>query len=209
MTSIKTASIRKRSGKVTLIAMGAGVSAIAVAALMQGEEKLDAFQFATVDGCITSGEFTEAYCRAQFATAQTEHARVAPRYQTLADCEAEHGPQACQQPPQVSKSEAVQPGGNSDNQAPQHASTGGGLWMPLMVGWMMGRAMGGPVATQPLYTGAKPGTARTAAGASVDAKTGPVSVAKSKAARPPAGRLMARGGFGRTGTSTGMRSFGG
>ncbi|MFZ8897445.1 MAG: DUF1190 domain-containing protein [Alphaproteobacteria bacterium] len=206
MKDIDLVSSRKRSRKVTLIAMGVGVSAFALTGC---EEKLDAFQFATVDGCITSGEFTEAYCKAQFATAQQEHARVAPRYQTLADCEAEHGPQACQRPASMGNKDTVQPGTNSDNQTTQHASTGGGLWMPLMVGWMMGRAMGGPVATQPLYTGSKPGTARTAAGAAVDAKTGPVSVAKSKAARPPAGRLMARGGFGRTGRSTGIRSFGG
>ncbi len=182
---------RKRSGKVALVAMGMGVSALALTGC---EEKVDAFQFASVDSCVTSGEFSEAECTTRFARAQEEHARAAPRYQSREDCEAEHGAAACE----------PQPG-----QATQQASTGGGLWMPLMIGWMMGRALGGPVATQPLYRSPNQGTVRTASGATVDAKSGPVSVAKSAAARPPAGTVMSRGGFGRTGSSTGTRSFGG
>jgi len=206
MTDMNPSESRKRSAKVKLIAMGVGVSAFALTGC---EEKLDAFQFASVDGCITSGEFTEAYCKAQFANAQQEHARVAPRYQSLADCEAEHGPQACQVPSTAAQKNEVQTAGASETQSTRYGYSGGGVWMPMMVGWMMGRTMGGGVSTQPIYTSSKPGTVRTAAGATVDAKTGPVSVAKSKAARPPAGRVMARGGFGRTGRSTGTRSFGG
>lgn len=182
-----TTGARKRSGKVALIAMGMGVSAFALTGC---EEKVDAFQFASVDGCITSGEFSEAECQARFGAAKTEHERAAPRYQSRADCEAEHGAAACE----------PRQGENA---------TGGGLWMPLMIGWMMGRAIGGPVATQPLYRSPQAGVARTASGANVDAKAGPVSVAKNAAARPPAGRVMARGGFGRTGGSVGSRSFGG
>lgn len=177
---------RKRSGKVALVAMGMGVSAFALTGC---EEKVDAFQFASVDGCIVSGEFTEAECETRFKTAATEHERVAPRYASREDCEAEHGAAACE--------------------PKEAAAAGGGLWMPLMIGWMMGRALGGPVATQPLYNSSKAGMARTASGAAVDAKAGPVSVAKSAAARPSAGRVMARSGFGRTGGSYGSRSFGG
>ena len=178
---------RKRSGKVALIAMGMGVSAFALTGC---EEKVDAFQYASVDGCVTAGEFSEAECTLRFERAKDEHERVAPKYQSRADCEAEHGTEACQ---------------------PREASVtgGGGLWMPLMIGWMMGRALGGPVATQPLYRSSQPGKAMTAGGARVDAKAGAVSVPKAAAARPAAGRVMARGGFGRTGGSVGSRSFGG
>lgn len=183
----KLGAPRKRSNKVALVAMGMGVSAFALTGC---EEKVDAFQFATVDGCITSGEFTEAECQSQFQIASAEHERAAPRYQSRADCEAEHGAAACE---------------------PQQASSGGGLWMPLMMGMMMGNMMSGnrAVATQPLYRSSQAGMARTAGGATVDAKAGKVSVPKAATARPPAGKVMARGGFGRTGGSFGSRSFGG
>ena len=52
MTKSKIA-VRKRSSRVALVAMGMGVSAFA---LMGCEEKVDAFQFATSEGCIVSGE---------------------------------------------------------------------------------------------------------------------------------------------------------
>ncbi len=185
---------RKRSGKVVLIAMGLSVSAFALTGC---EEKVDAFQFATVDGCITSGEFTEAECTIQFEQAKQENARVAPRYASRADCEAEHGAAACE-PNQIQAS-----GEQSQ------ASAGSSLWMPLMIGWMMGRSLGGPVATQPLYKASSPGMARTASGATVDAKAGKVAVPKAAAARPAAGRVMASGGFGKTGGSMGSRSYGG
>lgn len=207
-----TVPTRKRSGKVALVAMGMSVSALALTGC---EEKIDAFQFASVEGCIVSGEFSEAECNERFSTAQTEHARVAPRYQSLADCEAEHGATACA-PRDRALAAVDQSTGATSSQTPgqppteQQASSGGsGLWMPLMIGWMMGRSLGGPVATQPLYGSSKSGMARTASGANVDAKSGRTSVAKSSAARPSAGRVVSRGGFGRTGTSSGSRSFGG
>ncbi len=178
---------RKRSSKVALVAMGMSVSAFALTGC---EEKVEAFQFASAESCIVSGEFTEAECQERFEVAKVEHERAAPRYQSRADCEVEHGVEAC---------------------APREASagSGGGLWMPLMIGWMMGRSLGGPVATQPLYRSPQAGMARTAGGVNVDAKAGPVSVAKTAAARPAAGKVVARGGFGRTGGSFGSRSFGG
>ena len=185
MTDRKRNLPRKRSNKVALVAMGMGVSAFALTGC---EEKVDAFQFSSVDGCIASSQFSEAECRERFQVAQAEHERAAPRYQSRADCEAEHGVEAC---------------------SPRQGSSTGGLWMPLMIGWMMGNALSGPVATQPLYRSSEAGKARTASGATVDAKRGPVSVAKTAAAKPPAGRVVARGGFGRTGTSSGSRSFGG
>lgn len=188
---------RKRSGKVALVAMGLGVSAFALTGC---EEKVDAFQFGNVENCIVSGDFTEAECNERFNIAQTEHERVAPRYQSRADCEAEHGAAACE--PRTASNQSNPGSGET-------ASSGGGLWMPLMIGWMMGRAIGGPVATQPLYGASQAGKAQTAAGSRVDAKSGPVSVGRSVATRPASGRVMARGGFGRTGGSVGSRSFGG
>lgn len=190
MTGSNKVLPRKRSNKVALVAMGMSVSAFALTGC---EEKVDAFQYASVDGCITSGAFTEAECTERFQVAQTEHERAAPRYQSRADCEVEHGVEAC-----------------APREGEQTAqSAGSGLWMPLMIGWMMGRSLGGPVATQPLYRSPQAGMARTAAGASVDAKSGPVSVAKTAVAKPAAGRVVSRGGFGRTGGSYGSRSFGG
>lgn len=197
-------SKRKRSGKVALVAMGLGVSAFALTGC---EENVDAYQFGSVENCIISGDFTEAECNERFNVAKTEHQRVAPRYQSRADCEAEHGAAACEPRTTASATEAGGTSGTGET-----ASSGGGLWMPLMIGWMMGRSLGGPVATQPLYRSSQAGKAQTAAGSRVDAKAGPVSVAKSATARPAAGRTMARGGFGRTGSSTGgtrTRSFGG
>jgi len=181
---------RKRSGRVALIAMGVSVSALALTGC---EEKVDALQYSSAEACIVGGELSEADCQAGFAAAQKDHAQVAPKYQSRQDCEAEHGAAACQQPAQQ-----------------QQASSGGGLWMPLMIGYMMGRAMSGPVAAQPLYRSSSAGKVRTASGAKWDAKAGPVSVPKSAAARPSAGKVVSRSGFGRTGgRRSGGRSFGG
>jgi len=189
--NVKATPPRKRSGKVALVAMGMGVSAFALTGC---EEQVDAFQYASVDSCVIGGKFSEAECQERFQLAQAEHERAAPRYQSRADCEAEHGVEAC---------------APREGEGTTQASSGGGLWMPLMIGWMMGNALRGPVATQPLYRSTDAGKARTASGAKVDAKAGPVSVAKSTAARPAAGKVMARGGFGRTGGGFGSRSFGG
>ena len=197
---------QKRSGKVALVAMGMGVSAFALTGC---EEKVDAFQFASAEECTVSGEFTEAECTQHFATAQAEHQRVAPRYRSAADCEAEHGAAACQPLAAAQTASAGTTPGQPPQVPTEQASSGSGLWMPLMIGWMMGRSLGGPVATQPLYRSPEAGKARTASGATVDAKKGPVSVAKNAAARPATGRVMSRGGFGRTGGSYGSRSFGG
>lgn len=188
--SQKPLTARKRSGRVALIAMGVSVSALALTGC---EEQVDALQYSSVESCIVGAELSEADCKAGFAAAQKDHARVAPKYQSRTDCEAEHGAAACQQPASQTQ-----------------ASTGGGLWMPLMAGYMMGRLMSGGVAPQPLYRSSSPGKVRTASGASFTSKSGPVSVPKAAAARPATGKVMSRSGFGRTGgSSAGRRSFGG
>lgn len=204
MTAVRR---RKRSGRVTLAAMGLSVSALALTGC---EEKVDAFQYSSVDSCVIAGKFSEAECNQRFEVARAEHDRAAPRFQSRADCEAEFGAAACGPSEAALAGQSTVPtAGQVPGQSETQASAGGGLWMPLMIGWMMGNALRGPVATQPLYRSPEPGVARTAAGASVDAKAGPVSVSKAAAARPPAGQVVARGGFGRTGGSFGTRSFGG
>ncbi len=125
-------------------------------------------------------------CATSFQAAWNEHEQTAPKFASLAECEAAVGEQACEQ---------------------RQTAGGGGYFLPLMAGMMMGRMMSGPRA-YPVYmdrrgaaysgsarmTDPDPRYAGGAGGRALPSRiTAPVS---------SDGRLMAggttRGGFGRT-----------
>jgi uncharacterized protein YgiB involved in biofilm formation len=154
--------------------------------------------FENAQQCATQDGFDIAACEANMKQAQQEHVRVAPKYTSVADCEADFGEGQCED-------------------APQRTSSGGSVFMPLMMGYMMGNMMAGRsagVATQPLYRSKDdPKNFRTGDNQKVSGKTG-VSKVPGQVARAPSTKTstIRRGGFGsaaRASTGGFRRSFGG
>lgn len=98
------------------------VSAFALAAC---QEEGEAQSFANVEQCVSASKmvdakFTAADCEKGFTTAQAENVKSAPRYDAMALCEQEHGPNVC---------------------VAETASNGSSVFMPMMMGYMMGSWM--------------------------------------------------------------------
>lgn len=173
----------KRSKTIALATMG--VSALALTAC--SEAQTEALVYTTVEECLAAGDLTKSQCEAAYRTAESQHAEVAPKYANKADCETDFGAGACET-------------------APYRTTNNSSVWMPLMMGYMMGRMMSpGAVHTQPLYRAKDdPKSFRTGDNRKVAARTGAVQVPKSTT-RAPSRKLYttARGGFGASGRSFG------
>jgi uncharacterized protein YgiB involved in biofilm formation len=194
--------MRKRSRTVALTILGA--AAFTVAGCREEQVEAQAFpDLASCQAAATSGGlFTAAECDAAFAEAETLHVEAAPRYDSLAVCEEQHGAGNC-------GSEAQQAGGS------------GSIFMPLLAGYligsMLGRATGGTAAAQPMYRNAQGGFTNAARTSNFGSNAGRAQMGSQQFARPaatagqaPMSRATAtsRGGFGGTGGSA-SRGFGG
>lgn len=144
-------------------------------------------------------------CRIALADARTQHVQTAPRFTSREECETQFGLGNCGTPQQILNANdafsAAQPAGDTTQPAPQQqAQSSGGIFMPMLMGYMIGRSLGGPSpwntpgAAQPLYrdpgntayTGSKP--------------LGQLSANRFPDAPKAAPGYVSRGGFGRTGT---------
>lgn len=187
----------KRSRTVALSILGAAAFGLAGCQ----EEATEAASFADLDSCLAAatdgGWFTKSDCVATFSEAQKLHEETAPRYESREVCEAEHGAGAC----------------GEDSVA---GSGGGGFsFMPLLVGYMIGQALGGgrPMA-QPVVPKAGGGfTTPAGTGISRIGGAGPVSAAAFDKAPVTKGlppmtkaQVQSKGGFGGT---AGTRSVSG
>lgn len=194
--------MRKRSSTVTLSILGAASFALAGCK----EEQVDAQAFPDLASCQAAatdgGLFTADQCQQAFAEAETLHVEAAPRYESLAVCEEQHGQGNC-----GSEAEQVQNGGS------------GSIFMPLLAGYlignMLGRAGGGMAASQPMYRNASGGFTNAARTSSFSANQGRGTMSTQQFTRPAAtmgkapmtrATAASRGGFGSTG---GTRSVGG
>ncbi len=193
--------MRKRSRTVALAIVGAASFSLAGCR----EEQVDAQAFPDLESCrsaaLTGGMFSAQDCDTAFAEAETLHVESAPRYDSLQVCEEQHGEGAC-------GSEAQQVQGGS-----------GGIFMPLLAGYLIGNMLGGRsglAASQPLYR-TPDGRFTNATGASTySSNSGRAKLGTSMFSKPPAtvgkppmtrAAVASRGGFGRTGAARG--SFGG
>lgn len=169
----------KRSKYVALISMAPAVSFILAGC---GEKSVDAMVFHSEQDCNDYGVLSREQCRADFGQAQALHQETAPRYTDLSACEAEFGSGQCET-------------------APATAGLGAGLFMPLMAGYLVGRAMSQmgsgarSVPTQPLYTSRHQPGFRTATNTMVANSTGFASV-KASQLQPQPARMVQREGFG-------------
>lgn len=175
----------KRSKSIGLVTMG--VSVIALTACE--EPQVDALVFDTLQQCLADQDLTREQCETNYNDARNRHVATAPKYTSQQACEADFGSAQCEQ-------------------APQRTQSGGSVFMPLMMGYMMGSMIGGRsgVVSQPLYRSADDSkTYRTADNKKVGTTTGKTQVARS-ATRAPSTKTstVSRGGFGARARTTGF-----
>jgi uncharacterized protein YgiB involved in biofilm formation len=159
-----------------------GVSTIALTACE--EPKVDAAIFDSLQRCINEPGMLREDCERSHAEAKSQHVAVAPKYASAAECQADFGVGKCEQ-------------------APQRTQNGGSVFMPLMMGYMMGSMIGGRGfgGSQPLYRSAgDPKTYRTADNRKAGSTLGRTRVASSATSRPSVKTsTIRRGGFGSSG----------
>lgn len=198
-----TKNVSKRSRTVALFILGAAAFALAGCV----EEEVDASAFPDLKSCKDAanagGAFSALECETAFAEARQLQAETAPRYDSLEVCEAQHGLGSCGDEAQVTGT-----------------SGGGGIFMPLMAGYLIGNMMSrgatASPAVQPLYK-TTDGRFTNATGSSTyRSNTGTGKLAASQLAKPPTtigkapmtkATVAARGGFG--GAASGRTSTGG
>ncbi|WP_022703157.1 DUF1190 domain-containing protein [Pseudorhodobacter ferrugineus] len=183
----------KRSKTVAITILGAAAFTLAGCQ----EEQIDASAFPDLQSCTAQaqngGTFTAQDCDAAFAEANALHVESAPRYESIAVCEEQHGQ------------------GNCGSEATATQGGSGSIFMPLIAGYLIGNMLGGrggAAASQPLYKNGK-GSFSNAAGTSTfsnnsgSAKLGSSQFARpaTTAGKPPMSRAtaMSRGGFGTSG----------
>ena len=159
-----------------------GVSIIALTACE--EAKVEASVYESLEQCKKDSVMSADQCEISFKEARGQHAAVAPKFASQADCQADFGAGKCEQ-------------------APYRTSSGGSVFMPIMMGYMMGSLIGGrrSMISQPLYRSAKnPNIFRTANNRSAGSTTGRTRVATSATRRPSfKSSTRSRGGFGSSG----------
>ncbi|WP_283179785.1 DUF1190 domain-containing protein [Gemmobacter sp. 24YEA27] len=190
VTAPVTQASRKRSRHVALAILGAASFALAACT----EDEVDAQAFPDLKSCKEAaslgGMFSGADCDAAFAEAEVLHVETAPRYDSLQTCEAEHGAGAC------GNEQQVQSGGS------------GSIFMPLMMGYLIGNMLGGQrgvAAAQPLYKTADGKFANAAGTSAYSSNSGKAKLPASQFTRPPTtvgkppmtkATAQSRGGFG-------------
>jgi uncharacterized protein YgiB involved in biofilm formation len=174
--------MKSRRSLATVLMMS--VSLVALTACE--EPKVDAAVYSSLDQCKRDPLNTSDQCESSFKEATSQHAAVAPKYDTAEDCQADFGSGKCEV-------------------APYKTSSGGSVFMPLMAGYMMGSLLGGrgrgSMMSQPLYRSSQsPNSFRTAENRNVGSKTGRTKVASSATSRPTfKSSTRSRGGFGSSG----------
>lgn len=169
------------------------------------EEEVDAAAFPDLQSCkdqaLRGGMFSAQDCETHFAEAQALHVEAAPRYDSLQVCEEQHGAGAC------GTEAAAREGGS------------GGIFMPLLAGYLIGNMISGRAGTsaaQPLYK-TKDGRFTNAARSSTfSSNRGSTKLSTTQFARPAAtvgktpmsrATAVSRGGFGKSGST--RSTFGG
>lgn len=222
---------RKRSRRVALVLVG--TASLALAACK--DEQVDAQSFPDLQSCIAAARenslwFTEGDCNANFAAAQAEYAETAPRYESKELCEQEHGAGNCGGDTAAAAGDTAPAAGDptqaaGDQVAQQSGGGMGSIFMPLLMGYMMGSMLSGgsrSVNSQPLVRTADGRYSTPSGNQSFASNRGAGQVSPNTFQRAPstvgkapmtASQVSQRGGFGASSTARaaggGTRSMGG
>jgi len=193
--------MRKRSRTVALTILGAAAFTVAGCR----DEQVEAQAFPDMASCEAAaaqdGLFSVEECDQAFADAEALHVESAPRYDSLQVCEEQHGAGNC-----GSEEQQVSGGGGM-----------GGIFMPLMAGYLIGNMLGGRgasgmAASQPMYRNAQGGFTNASGTTNFGSNAGRATMSSQNFARPAttAGRAPmtratagSRGGFGGSRSSFG------
>lgn len=193
--------MKKRSQLVSVLLS----SAVVVTLSGCNEDETSAQVFQDTKSCENASQsegafFSSSDCADAFKAAELEHERSAPRYESLALCQEQHGADAC------GPDTVAQPSG------------GGSSFMPFIAGYFIGQALTGNrgVATaQPVYktpTGTYANAAGTAKFGNLAAKTNLSSSAINTKAASTVGKapmtaatVKSTGGFGASRTASAPR----
>ena len=160
-------------------------AATSVACTKEEEVKI----VATVEECVERGNLSQKECETAYMKAVAEAERTGPRYGSRSSCESEFGYSRCRR-------------------------GSGGMFMPMMAGFMIGRMMGGrgmynPVYQYSGYNSRLNGQYMTAGGSAIG-RPGQSSYKVDSASmkrQPRSTRTVSRGGFGSV--SSAKSSWGG
>ncbi len=209
---------RKRSSAVVKTTMlgTAGLSAMFVLTGCEPEQQVDTFAYKSVAECSEAGVFTPQYCQTSFEQAVADHKNLAPKYESVQDCEFDFGAGNC-------GAEGTDPAlasANASNVVEEHHHSHSSF-VPFFYGYMMGGGgSSGSTTTHyyssPVYRGAQGSPialSGTPVPSSAFSRSG-VNMGLSGFSKPSAPTTMARGqsfssrgGFGGTGRAG--ASFGG
>lgn len=209
---------RLRSRRVALALAGATMMTLAACE----DKKVDAEAFPDLESCLAAAQkdslfFTAADCRTAFSDAKKNWEETAPRYESKALCEQQHGVGNCGGDPAAS-----QPQGSADPAAAQQQGSGFSF-MPLFMGYMLGSMLGrgGGIFSQPMIRNGAGGFTTPNGNQSFATNRGTGKVAPATFNRAPAtvgkppmsaAQVSQRGGFGSSatrGTGGAARSSGG
>ncbi|SHJ01728.1 Uncharacterized conserved protein YgiB, involved in bioifilm formation, UPF0441/DUF1190 family [Palleronia salina] len=191
---------RKRARTAGVLLLGSAAFGLAACQ----EDRVEATVFPSVEECralaeLPQNDFTVDDCASGFAEAQEVHRESAPRYESEALCEEQHGGEC----------------------AVETRSDGSSIFLPLLAGYMIGNMMGGRgMGAKPLYRTPGGSFATPGGGTVLSGNRGSTTLRSSSFGASPNTRTAAplsraavqsRGGFGaaRTGGGFGGRSFGG
>jgi uncharacterized protein YgiB involved in biofilm formation len=100
-----------------------GISVALLTACQEDETEVN--NFSSVQECFASGAMNENDCQKSFDEATLAHESIAPRYESLKDCEAQYGEGKC---------------GTAPNGTTQES---GSWFMPFMAGYMVSNLLSG------------------------------------------------------------------
>ena len=164
----------RRSAAITMLLLGA-------AACKPDNPDVKEGIYATADECRAQNPdaaTTGGECDKGFQFAKAEHEKTAPRYQSKAECEAQHG--SCEAGPQAASS--------------TQGSSSSSWFMPMMMGYMMGqRNQAAPVYNLRDGRGGAPKAVVGGTGPRANTVTTTTPATRTSSPGTPA---TARGGFG-------------
>lgn len=118
----------KKSRSIRLVLLGS--AGMALAACAQDELPKDSKFFSGTSEC--EAQFSATECADAKLASEKVHAAEAPKFARKDECEAQFGAENCET---------------------KQASNGGSIFMPMMMGYMMGSMMSGNRFSQPVYRG--------------------------------------------------------
>lgn len=206
----------KRSRTIALTGVMATTAIVLTACT---EDTVEIQAYATVDQCVADGLFDRATCGEMLGQAMEIHREAAPRFASSDLCEEQFGFGQCQ-PVEMTATDETAPAVPESQEPGQQQAGGGSFFMPLFMGYMAGRMLGGaagmPPAMQRQAGGQTYGVQpyyRTAEGRFTGVRGEPINVTRNGATMPRSAfsgqlrtppvatrtQVVQRGGFGGAG----------